>query len=132
TSRSGSGTGRGRSRTAFTTEKMAVLTPMPRVSAATAARANAGLWTKTRRACFTSRSRVSGIRLPPREFGRPALLRRADPDPAVLHLAAIAFEADGAGGGNLDPGRVEQLAVAGAGGDPVLHRHHELVPFLRP
>ena len=63
TRRSAWGKARGRSNTALTTEKMAVLTPMPRVRAATAASAKAGLWEKMRRACRTSRSRVSGIAL---------------------------------------------------------------------
>jgi hypothetical protein len=43
TIRSASGNDSGLSNTALTTEKMAVLTPMPSVSAATAASVNAGL-----------------------------------------------------------------------------------------
>src|SRR5688572_17459651 len=66
--RSESGYGSGRSRTAFTTEKIAVLTAMPRVSAATAAKAKAGLCTNMRRACLTSRTVVS-IMSDPRGFG---------------------------------------------------------------
>src|SRR6476646_1757942 len=61
TTLSGSGTATGFSRIAFTTEKMAVLAPMPNVSAATAARLNAGLCTNIRSACFTSLSSVSSI-----------------------------------------------------------------------
>jgi hypothetical protein len=44
---------------AFTTEKMAVLAPTPRVRAATAASVNAGLCRKARNAWFRSLSRVS-------------------------------------------------------------------------
>ena len=43
TSRSASGNGTGLSRTAFTTEKMAVLAPIPSASAATVAKVKAGL-----------------------------------------------------------------------------------------
>jgi hypothetical protein len=45
TTRSGLGNDTGRSITALTTEKIAVLAAMPRVSAARAARVNAGLCT---------------------------------------------------------------------------------------
>jgi hypothetical protein len=59
TRRSGSGTETGRSRTALTTEKIAVLTPIPRVSAATAASVNPGLCANIRSECFRSLKNVS-------------------------------------------------------------------------
>ena len=59
TMRSASGNGSGRSRTALTTEKIAVLTAMPRVSAATAANAKAGLCTNIRRRMSSRRGTSS-------------------------------------------------------------------------
>src|SRR5258708_37723651 len=59
TTRSGSGTATGFSSTAFTTEKIAVLAPMPSVSAATAARVNAGLCANMRSECFKSFTNAS-------------------------------------------------------------------------
>ncbi len=61
TNRSGSGTEAGLNSTAFTTEKIAVLVPMPSVSAATAASVKAGLWTNIRSACFRSCNRWSSM-----------------------------------------------------------------------
>src|SRR5579863_1425438 len=54
TRRSGSGKATGRRSTAFTTEKTAVLTPMPSVRAATAARVKAGRFANIRSDCFRS------------------------------------------------------------------------------
>src|SRR4249919_1537033 len=59
TTRSGSGTATGLSSTAFTTEKIAVLAPMPSVRAATAARVNAGLCANMRRECLKSLTNAS-------------------------------------------------------------------------
>ena len=59
TTRSGSGNDSGLSKTALTTEKMAVLTPMPSVSAATAASVNAGLCRNIRRECLRSLKNAS-------------------------------------------------------------------------
>src|SRR6185436_9901293 len=64
------------------------------------------------------------------DWSREPLLRLLDPDIAVLHLPAVGFEADGAGLWKLQ--RVfEDLAVAGAMRDVVLHHHDDLVPVLR-
>src|ERR1017187_8521369 len=49
---------------------------------------------------------------------------------AILHLAAVGFEADGAGPGNFERG-LQHLAVAGAMRDVVRHRHLDLIPILR-
>ena len=54
TTRSGSATATGFSSTALTTEKIAVLAPMPSVRAATAARVKAGLCANMRKECFRS------------------------------------------------------------------------------
>src|SRR5579872_7598782 len=54
TTRSGSGMPTGLNSTALTTEKIAVLAPMPSVMAATAASVNAGLWRNIRSECFKS------------------------------------------------------------------------------
>src|SRR4051812_15032016 len=59
TTRSGSATPTGFSSTAFTTEKIAVLAPMPSVSAATAASVNAGLCANMRSDCLRSRMKDS-------------------------------------------------------------------------
>jgi hypothetical protein len=59
TTESGSWTPTGRSSTALTTEKIAVFAPMPSVSAATAASANAGLCANTRTDFLRSRKNVS-------------------------------------------------------------------------
>ena len=59
TSRSGSGNGTGFSSTAFTTEKIAVLIPMPSVSAAIAAIVNAGLRGNSRSECAKSLKNAS-------------------------------------------------------------------------
>jgi hypothetical protein len=61
TIRSGSGNDTGRSRTALTTEKMAVLAPMPSVRAATAASENAGVCQNIRSACLRSFREVSNM-----------------------------------------------------------------------
>jgi hypothetical protein len=61
TTRSGSGTATGLSKTALTTEKMAVVAPIPKVSAAIAARLNAGLWANMRRECLRSLKKASSI-----------------------------------------------------------------------
>ena len=61
TTRSGSGTATGFSSTALTTEKIAVLVPMPSVSAATAASVKAGLCANIRSACFKSCKSVSSM-----------------------------------------------------------------------
>src|SRR5262245_22335603 len=52
--RSGSGNGTGFRTTALTTEKIAVVVPMPSAIAATAATANRGLVRNTRNACLRS------------------------------------------------------------------------------
>ena len=57
--RSGSGNGAGFSRTESTTEKIAVLVPMPSASAATAAAVKPGLCRNVRKECFRSCRRVS-------------------------------------------------------------------------
>src|SRR5580704_28237 len=54
TIRSVSGKVSGLSRTVLTTEKIAVVAPMPSASAATAAMVNPGLRTSARKACFNS------------------------------------------------------------------------------
>jgi hypothetical protein len=59
TRRSGSGKDTGLNSTALTTENTAVLTPMPSVSAATAARVNAGLCRNIRSECFRSLKNAS-------------------------------------------------------------------------
>src|SRR4051812_49141749 len=59
TTRSASGTAIGFSSTALTTEKIAVLAPMPSVSAATAARVKAGLCANMRSDCLRSRRKDS-------------------------------------------------------------------------
>ena len=55
TIRSGSGYGSGLSSTVFTTEKIAVLAPIPSMSAATAAIVNPGVCRNMRSECFRSR-----------------------------------------------------------------------------
>ena len=57
TSRSGSGKGSGFSRTPLTTLKMAVLAPMPSASVTSVARVKAGVRSRRRAACRTSRIR---------------------------------------------------------------------------
>src|SRR5580704_9656003 len=59
TMRSGAGKGSGISRTVLMTEKMAVLAPIPRANAATAAAVKPGLWRSMRKACLRSAARVS-------------------------------------------------------------------------
>ena len=59
TIRSGSGKGAGFSRTELTTEKMAVLVPIPSVRAAMAAAVKPGLCRKMRSECLTSWTSVS-------------------------------------------------------------------------
>src|SRR5687768_8586283 len=59
TIRSASGKGSGLKSTAFTTEKMAVLAPMPKASAATAVMVKLGLCRNMRSACLRSLRRVS-------------------------------------------------------------------------
>src|SRR5262249_43788749 len=59
TTRSGSGRATGFSSTALTTEKIAVLAPIPSVSAATAARVKAGLCANMRSDCLRSRTNES-------------------------------------------------------------------------
>src|SRR5688572_5507497 len=54
TMRSGSGNGSGFSRTALTTEKIAVLAPIPRANADTAAAVNTAFWRNIRSACLRS------------------------------------------------------------------------------
>src|SRR6266496_2155906 len=54
-----------------------------------------------------------------------------DADPPILHLAAVAFQADGTGGRNFHR-RFQELAVAQAVRLAVLHRHFDLVPIARP
>ena len=61
TSRSASGNDTGRSSTALTTEKMAVLAPIPSVSAATAASVNAGLCRTIRSDCLRSLTNASSM-----------------------------------------------------------------------
>ena len=56
--------------------------------------------------------------------------RGVDPDAAVFELAAVAFQADGAAGGELQRG-FQHFAVARAMGDAVGHRDDELVPLQR-
>src|SRR5688572_22594196 len=58
------------------------------------------------------------------------LVRLANPNAAVFHLAAVAFEADGAGGGDFEGG-FEDFAVAGAMGDAVFDDDDHFVPILR-
>ena len=53
-----------------------------------------------------------------------------DADAPVLHLTAVALEADRAGLRDLQLD-VEHLAVAGRAGHAVLHGDHQLVPVLR-
>ena len=57
TSRSGSGNGSGLSSTLFTTEKMAVLAPMPSVNAASAAAVKPGVCRNIRSECLRSRKK---------------------------------------------------------------------------
>src|SRR5262245_29257865 len=52
-----------------------------------------------------------------------------NPDAAVFHLAAVAFQADGAGIGKLEGG-IEGFAVAGAIGDAVFGDDDHFVPVL--
>jgi hypothetical protein len=59
TSVSGSGNGTGFRSTAFTTEKTAMLTPMPSVSAAIAVAVNSLFSRNSRQACLMSLRRVS-------------------------------------------------------------------------
>src|SRR5271169_1924040 len=59
TIRSGSGAETGFSRTELTTEKMAVLAPMPSARAATAVAVNAGVWRKIRREYLRSLRKAS-------------------------------------------------------------------------
>ena len=59
TIRSLSGNGSGLSTTALTTEKIAVLAPIPSVSAATAAAVKPRFCQNIRRACFTSARKAS-------------------------------------------------------------------------
>src|SRR3954471_11135392 len=70
TTRSASGTAIGLSSTALTTEKIAVLAPMPSVSAATAARVKAGLCANMRKECFKSFTNASMGRLSVRQLGQ--------------------------------------------------------------
>src|SRR5262245_6164370 len=58
-------------------------------------------------------------------------LQSADADPAILHLPAVALEADRAALRQLHLA-LEELAVAGRARDAALHLDHELVPLLRP
>jgi hypothetical protein len=51
---SGSGKANGFNRTVFTTEKIAVLVPMPKASAAIATMVKAGVWRNMRAECFRS------------------------------------------------------------------------------
>ena len=64
--RSGSGTAIGLSRTALTTEKIAVLAPMPSVSAATAANVKAGALVRVR---IVNRRSVSSSSMTPLGHG---------------------------------------------------------------
>src|SRR5687768_10784805 len=59
-----------------------------------------------------------------------SLVRVANTNAAVFHLAAVAFEADGAGFGDFESG-FEDFAVAGAMGDAVFHDDDHFVPILR-
>src|ERR1017187_7941823 len=59
TMRSGSGKARGLSRTVLTTEKMAVLAPIPSASAEIAVAVKPGLWRSIRKACLRSIQKVS-------------------------------------------------------------------------
>jgi len=63
---------------------------------------------------------------------RPALnlLQFLHPNPAVIHLATVAFEADRAGG-REGQGVFQDLAVASAMRDVVRHRDFNFVPILR-
>ncbi len=58
-SRSGSAQGRGRSSTAFTTEKIAVLAPIPSARAASATRVKPGVFRRNRRPFLRSARRLS-------------------------------------------------------------------------
>ena len=82
TSRSGAGNGSGRSRTALTTEKMAVLAPMPSASATMATAANPGAFHSARAPYlmslsseviwFNSGCRVSGAGCRVKRLSSPA------------------------------------------------------------
>src|SRR5262245_39934786 len=53
-----------------------------------------------------------------------------DPDASILHLAAIAFQANRAGFGQLERG-LQHLAITRAMSDAVLYDDHHFVPVLR-
>src|SRR5512134_4012566 len=80
TRRSGSLKETGFSRTAFTTEKIAVFAPMPSVSAASAARVNAGLCANMRRDLLRSCPNDSMCLLDGGDAGF-VVRRTAEPDP---------------------------------------------------
>ena len=61
--------------------------------------------------------------------GVPLLRQFFELDVAVFHLASVAFEADGAGGGHGEGG-FEDFAIAGAVGDAVFDFDDDLVPVL--
>src|SRR5438128_10442389 len=54
--------------------------------------------------------------------------RLLDADAAVFHLAAVAFEADGTGGGNFH-GRLQYFAVAHAVRRSVFNDHLDFIPI---
>src|SRR5881394_43048 len=54
-----------------------------------------------------------------------------DADAAVLHLTAVAFEADGAGGGEFHRS-FQNLSIAQAIGHAFVHGHFDLVPVASP
>jgi len=62
--------------------------------------------------------------------GPAALIQFLYANPSVLHLAAIAFQTNGAGGWDFELG-VEHFAVAGAMRNPVFDDGHYFVPLLR-
>lgn len=72
--------------------------------------------------------RVTCDALPAWHLG-PWTLPGADSDAPVLHLAAVAFETDGANGRKLEGG-FDDLAVAGAMGHAVGDGDDDFVPLL--
>ena len=86
TTRSGSRTATGSSSTAFTTEKTAVVVPMPRVSAARAATVNEGLFANPRRECLRSFSQTSSMQASWRLWSDTDPRRIGSPRPAAVRL----------------------------------------------
>ena len=98
----GSGNGSGFSSTVLTTEKMAVLAPIPRASAEMAVAVKPGLWRNMRKACLTS----AAIRVVRRRLGGKVCgcektqttkndrLCRSVPPGSRLHPAEVLAEGD--------------------------------------